>query len=377
MLKTAESYLISNRIYGLDIIRAFAILFVIIGHGNSLIKPLIPYKLSYLIVFDGVLIFFVLSGFLIGGILIKLIEKKGMTPNVLMSFWLRRWFRTLPNYYLVLVTIILISGVNPFEFKRYFLFIQNFASPHPSFFLEAWSLSVEEWFYLSMPLTLLLLIMVVRLKNQTAIFFIAFSICLISILLRYWLFRTHEINTWFEWGKIFRTQVITRLDSLMYGVLGAYFSYYYEKEWLSKKKILFVVGLIILIFHKVSIDLIDSDLYGNVPQLYHCVFSFSLGSIGVLLLLPLLSDLKTGGGRLYLFFTFISLISYSMYLVHHTIIIGFAIPSLLKFLPVIPNYMIIFISYLFYWTTTIGIAFLLYKYIELPVMKLRDKYFRS
>ena len=53
----------TKRIYGLDILRAMAILFVVVGHG----KYLLPEKLRYIhriVVFDGVSIFFVLSGFL-------------------------------------------------------------------------------------------------------------------------------------------------------------------------------------------------------------------------------------------------------------------------------------------------------------------------
>lgn len=54
-----------NRIYGLDILRALAILFVVIGHGEYLM-PYARYKYVNFLVFEGVSIFFVLSGFLIG-----------------------------------------------------------------------------------------------------------------------------------------------------------------------------------------------------------------------------------------------------------------------------------------------------------------------
>ena len=82
----------SSRIYGLDILRAMAILFVVIGHGQYLL----PRKFNTfhsIFVFDGVSIFFVLSGFLIGGILIKIIENKEANTSTLIDFWKRRWFR--------------------------------------------------------------------------------------------------------------------------------------------------------------------------------------------------------------------------------------------------------------------------------------------
>lgn len=65
----------SNRLFGLDIIKAIAIILVVIQHGNYII----PEETGHLInlyLFDGVSIFFVLSGFLIGGIIIKMLQKK-------------------------------------------------------------------------------------------------------------------------------------------------------------------------------------------------------------------------------------------------------------------------------------------------------------
>jgi peptidoglycan/LPS O-acetylase OafA/YrhL len=83
-----------KRIYGLDILRAVAILDILIGH--SLTHANIDFGL-----FDGVNLFFVLSGFLIGKILIKNMERE-FTIKSLYTFWYRRWMRTLPAYFLYL-----------------------------------------------------------------------------------------------------------------------------------------------------------------------------------------------------------------------------------------------------------------------------------
>src|SRR5659263_324332 len=98
----------TSRIFGLDILRALAIMFVVIEYGSYLL----PQKLrtiSDFFVFDGVSIFFVLSGFLIGGILIKLIDKNGFNFSILKTFWIRRWYRTLPNYFLILIALCIIN----------------------------------------------------------------------------------------------------------------------------------------------------------------------------------------------------------------------------------------------------------------------------
>jgi peptidoglycan/LPS O-acetylase OafA/YrhL len=102
----------------------------------------------------GVEFFFALSGFLIGGILLDLRP----TAANLGTFVLRRWFRTLPVYYLALLVFLAF----PLEFNRgapgepwqYFVFLQNVTS-YPKFFSVSWSLAIEEWFYLLLPLCLL------------------------------------------------------------------------------------------------------------------------------------------------------------------------------------------------------------------------------
>src|ERR1700742_3796245 len=88
----------TKRNYGLDILRAFAILFVLNVHSANCFKP-DSRALRVLTFFnlDGVMLFFVLSGFLIGGILIRQFEKERASAKMLFTFWIRRWFRTLPN----------------------------------------------------------------------------------------------------------------------------------------------------------------------------------------------------------------------------------------------------------------------------------------
>ena len=75
-LNAEKNETLSNkRIYGLDILRSIAILSVVYGHGYVLLSSLIPEKLySALCPVEGVSLFFVLSGFLIGGIFLKIIE---------------------------------------------------------------------------------------------------------------------------------------------------------------------------------------------------------------------------------------------------------------------------------------------------------------
>src|ERR1043165_8912860 len=86
-----------QRIFGLDILRAFAILSVVWVHGGELLPPAVQ-RYYRLLSPDGVSVFFVLSGYLIGGILIRTLAQEGAGVRTLWRFWARRWLRTLPNY---------------------------------------------------------------------------------------------------------------------------------------------------------------------------------------------------------------------------------------------------------------------------------------
>lgn len=363
----------SRRIFGLDILRALAILFVVGRHSSYLLpKPL--YEFVNFFIFDGVSIFFVLSGYLIGAILIRQFENQEVNKKLLSGFWKRRWFRTLPNYFLILIILCLLHFLftENFPFKSivpYFLFSQNLFYDHPLwFFPEAWSLSIEEWFYLLTPLLLYLLIKFFKLTTRHAIIVtVAFVILLVTVS-RYIRYESLSIQTIDEWDLIFRKQVISRLDSLMFGILGAYFSFYHPAKWIKHKTILLITGIALLLFSKFVAD-------RNFPELglYNCVFSFTTISLATLFLLPFLTDIKTGKGFFYTTITRISLISYSMYLVNLSLVKNWIIDKINWIGIFNNNYLLVFFKYSIFWSLTILLSILLYKYFELPMMNMRDK----
>ena len=168
----------TQRIPELDGLRGLAILLVIICHyiANASHPPL-GFVADHLITildlgWSGVDLFFVLSGFLIGGILLS----SRNSPHYFRTFYLRRVHRILPVYYswillyLVFVGICVYSSLKPVIMTppgialasqdlavvpKYVLFLQNILySPRPfewQWFVVTWSLAVEEQFYLLAP----------------------------------------------------------------------------------------------------------------------------------------------------------------------------------------------------------------------------------
>jgi len=145
----------------LDTIRATAITLVLVAHllptahGN----PQLLAQINTLAQ-RGVDLFFVLSGYLIGGIAVSELATTGKLS--VRRFWQRRWMRTLPAYYATLALYAL-KELLPHRSQglispvAYVFFVQSYVIGTLADFAHSWSLCVEEHFYLALPLVLLVL----------------------------------------------------------------------------------------------------------------------------------------------------------------------------------------------------------------------------
>ena len=145
----------ASRQFGLDLLRAIAILLVMVSHYANNVSAwfhLSPPPRLFFAGDLGVELFFALSGFLIGRILLQIADR-GPTPRDLGIFLVRRWMRTLPLYFLwlgVLFACFPPATQVAAHAWRFATLTQNLLQPMPPdyFFAVSWSLAVEEWFYL-------------------------------------------------------------------------------------------------------------------------------------------------------------------------------------------------------------------------------------
>lgn len=216
-------------ITGLDGIRAIAVIMVLAYH-----LKLALFKSGFL----GVTVFFVLSGYLITGILISEVEEEGTID--LKNFWLRRIRRLVPAVMSMAVVIIFVSAVvNRIIFtkgcKDFLASVLGFnnwwqifnkvsyfeAAGVPSPFTHCWSLAIETQFYLIYPLILLEIYKLVKSRGEgrakRGLLFagVTLLLALISVILMIVLFDPQQDASRVYYGTD------TRAFSLLFGALLA------------------------------------------------------------------------------------------------------------------------------------------------------------
>ena len=166
----------------------------------------------------------------------------------------------------------------------------------------------------------------------------------------------------FWYDNTFRKIVMARLDSIAYGLLAAWISYYYEKYWIKLKMPAFFTGILMIIF-------IVNYASPNT-SFYKQVIYFSITPISAMLLLPFAASIKKTKGILVRIFAHISKISYSMYLINLALV-----AEVIKFNFSPANETDAILKYVLYWSVVIVVSSVMYQYYEKPAMNLRDKKF--
>src|SRR6476620_7567387 len=143
---------------GLDLLRALAIIVVVVYHA-ALFGFKLPGRVDRF-GWIGVDLFFVLSGYLIGGQLLALLARDRRIN--LGRFFIRRALRIMPAYFVVLAIYFLLPSWREYSemsqpLWKFLLSLQNIALHGGTAFSHAWSLAVEDQFYLALPFLLLFL----------------------------------------------------------------------------------------------------------------------------------------------------------------------------------------------------------------------------
>jgi len=265
---------------GLDLLRALAIIVVVIYHAGIMGFPM-PGRVDRW-GWIGVDLFFVLSGYLIGGqLLAPLAHDRRIN---LGRFFARRALRIMPAYFVVLAVYFLLPPVREYPemsqpLWKFLLSVQNIALHGGTAFSHAWSLAVEDQFYLCLPFILLFVN-----RSHRAAMIIPAVIVLGGILLRAFLaYQNVDEN-----GVAFRGfqawiyyPTWTRLDPLVFGVALAAIEKFRPQWWqrlISCAPWLWLPGLVLIAY---ALYLGEGD-YINVAA---SIWQFPLIALGMAALL--------------------------------------------------------------------------------------------
>ena len=292
----------------------------------------------------GVDLFFVLSGWLIGSQLFA--EQRKYSNIDLKRFWVRRWMRTFPAYYAVLILTIIQMYLtrDDVEFPvSYFFFLQNYQALMPIFYVS-WSLCVEEQFYL---LIAPFVILLSKVSRNTKI-----GLMLVLLLLPT-LFRFLGFYESIE-------QTHVRWDCCVMGVLLAFVKNSLESLWSFLKAHCLVPAVIaVLVYLFFYVNRWNPEWGIGDPGPLGLAFIFAMWVIW--------ADAKPVrlSGIFYTVVMYISTRSYSIYLLHPDAL------ALSKRVIVDQGFVAHFVFSL---AVSLIASEILYKLIELPFMNLRKKY---
>jgi len=290
----------STRSVELDFLRGIAILLVMGVHFKVPVTGIAALdwlsSTLQLVGGVGVNLFFTLSGFLVGGLLLK--EYKRTHSINGWKFLARRAFKIWPPFYALILFHLIVGHHDSSEFFwQNFFQVQNYFG---SSIKQTWSLAVEEHFYIFLTILLVLLI------GRSARFIISVLavLCILTIVMRVIAVGHGQLDA------VFR-ETHYRIDSLLYGVILATVSIFFPDKFaaLARARLFLVVcalALCVFIYLTAANEIVDRDV------------GYAVQGVGFSLLLVLV---YTGSGKLarqvwYRVISRIGVYSYSIYLWH-------------------------------------------------------------
>lgn len=294
-------------------------------------------------------LFFVLSGYLIGGLWWREHSRTGRVEAV--HFVLRRAFRTIPPYLAMLViswSAVHATRNEPFDLSYVFM-IQNYRLEIP-FFLVSWSLCIEEHFYLCLPIVL----GIIKKSNKPLFWMFALAGLPLAFRCVVWIINP---DVALEPFGFWRTATHFRFEGLVLGVAGGWILRYRPgrlgrlRGWLPT---LLVMSCAIVISFR---WLPPNTLY---------VFGYTAIAVAFMLIVGILTESEVVGGAGSRAVRTIALATYSIYLVH-ALAIHVAVAGAGQF--GVKNMLIIWIFMLLL-IAAATLAF--YLSVERPSIRLRD-----
>jgi len=301
-----------RRSLGLDVLRVAATACVLLSHFGvfAAVHWHLPHAdLMFVAGPLGLAGFFVLSGYLIGGLLLRIVET-GPGIRAWRGFTLRRLLRVLPTYLLWLIVLAMVDPptrpIHAGMFAHYFTLTQNLAWPmvDNDWFGVSWSLAIEVWFYLGFGA---LSLAAAARWGMRGLLAVLAAFLLLPLLAR--AFMPIDL----PWDAWIRKVVLLRLDAIASGVAVAVAMRH--GDWLDRhRRALGLAGAMLLLGVLLWWTLVVRGF--ELHERFARTFVFNGLQLGVALLVPALLHLRSASSRRRAAWAWLSDATYAIYLVH-------------------------------------------------------------
>lgn len=366
----------NKRLYGLDTLRAIAIIIVLIYHYKVVVSSENIFGFMSQLGWTGVDLFFVLSGYLIGNQILSAFAK-GQDFS-LKQFYIRRFLRTLPNYYFVLALYFIfpfaLSGTATAPLWSFLTFTQNLDLRAGETFTHSWSLCIEEQFYLIFPVIALLIAYAKRSVTLGWVAIIGAMLFAIGL-------RTLRSFNWYEDGQPaipiqpFMEHIyyfsLTRFDELLPGVAIALLKNFHPDTYskiLRRGNLLLILGLasVSAMFYVYYHYPYGTSLL--VVSVGYSLLAISFAALVLAALSPnsLLHRIRIPGAAS------IALWSYAIYLIHKPLFLVLKAPLTEAGIEINGWWGVAIIM-----AVSVFCGWALYFFVETPFMKVRARFYPS
>lgn len=303
-----------GRNFGLDLFRVLAEFSVLLAHFLMWVAyagKIDGMQFMLIIGTVGLEFFFVMSGFLIGGMLLD-ITGRGVSVARWKEFTIRRLLRVLPPYLVWLAVLWVFyppATEQEFNILSFLTFTQNlaWASIGGQWFDVSWSLSVEFWFYISFGSLSL-----IAFKYAERVGFLVVTLLFIFIPL-FARIAFHDLE---NWDLSIRKVVVFQLDAIAYGVLLVYVIRKYP-FFLARRNCLAVIGSIAILCTVAWWWW--SERQFNVRLPFNKIFILNFILLGLCMIFPWVLHIRCDNYRIIKSIEWLSDTSYAVYLVHLTV----------------------------------------------------------
>jgi peptidoglycan/LPS O-acetylase OafA/YrhL len=360
-----------TRLVGLDLLRLLAVMLVL---GRHMAPPPKTWPRVWKYFFHvwsrggwvGVDLFFVLSGFLVSGLLFAEYKSRGRLSIV--RFYVRRGWRIYPPFYAmiaftVIVFLVLRQPIPDWPLISEIFFLQSYL---PGLWNHTWSLAVEEHFYLLLPIVLAPMLKLNRDASArfSPILLLALVVAVAGLLLR--LLNWHNQETYSNLTHLFATHL--RFDSLFFGVAISYAYHFHSNKFIEvlapwRWYLLLGGGLLLTPAFALQLE--------TTPFIYTAGLTlFYLGSGSMLVGVLMIQPPRSHG---VMFLAMLGTYSYSIYLWHLPMawwgiaLIERTLGTSLDFAVRAPLYL----------SGSLAVGVLMAKLVEVPTIRLRDRWYPS